>query len=153
MAMLAALEIQPQVLHLLIARLHCGARRDLRLEEHPHVVQVGEVLPHQPRVVAELEHERVELVPLARVANAHAASVTHVDEASRGERADHLARRRLRDAELGADVALGRRGRLLPDLPVDDASCQRPRDLIAQLDRPHRFRRVRHQPASCMVTI
>ena len=73
------------------------------------------------------------MVPLARGAHAHPAAVAHVDETLADERADHLARGRLRDPELGADVLLGGRRAIVADLAVDDPSRDDAEHLVAEL--------------------
>ena len=116
----------PHPLELLLGRHQRGARRDLGLEQHPQVVQVAERLPHALGVVVQLEEQGIEVVPLGDRADLHPAPVAHGDEPAGGECADHLARGRLRDAELGADVLLGRRQVVGADVAVDDPARRGP---------------------------
>ena len=115
----------PHARELLVGRDHRGAGGDLGLEQHPHVVQVAEcTVARDRRVVVQLEQQRIEVVPLAGRADAIRRPWRTSTRPAGGERADHLARRRLRDAELGADVLLGRRRVVVADLAVDDP-CRR----------------------------
>src|SRR5262249_30690391 len=69
-------------------RLGGGRSRDLRLEQHAHVVEIGQVTPDDLRIVAQLEQQRVEPIPLPDCPDAHTAAVAYLHEPPSGERAD-----------------------------------------------------------------
>src|SRR3984957_7329228 len=116
-------------------------------------MDIGEVAPGDLRIIDQLEHQRIELVPLARAAHLHPPALADLDEAALGERTDHLPCRRLRDAELLADLELGRRWHVPADLPVGDPPGERSCDLVAQLDRAGLGGLWRPHGPSCMVTM